>query len=167
MNVFTAWSMLSVQTFVPSTISSFCRTYTEAPIYLYIWGSSSNGNSPLVWWYFSRFSSIVTFSSVILSVIYIVLPSVFCWVTRVVPGFLNLPSMYLILMHGVLYSSLVWILRTCVDDGTFPASSSALERLVRYSILRASTWIFANFFLEYTDRSPVIFYVSLMLYFDK
>ena len=64
-------------------------------------------------------------------------------------------------MARVHNSSLLCMLRTCVADGPFPASSSALSRLVRYSMLRFSASFFADFFPEYSGRSPVIVYFSL------
>ena len=80
-----------------------------------------------------------------------------------VPGLLNLPLMYLIHLSRVISSSLLCILRICVAAGTLPASSRALAILVRYSMLRASDWVFATLLPEYADRSPDIFSVSLTL----
>ena len=112
---------------------------------------------------FSSFLQIITFSSGICSVISSLLPSVFCLVTRVVPGFLNLPLMYLIHLDIVQNSSILCILRICVAAGTFPASYRTLAILVRYSILRASAWLFDTFLPEYANRIPVVISVSLIL----
>ena len=80
-----------------------------------------------------------------------------------VPGFLNFPSMYFIRLARVWPSSLLLKLRTCVASGPLPAASCVLERLVRYSMLRASAWCFANFLHEYDDHIPVIISISLTL----
>ena len=120
-----------VSTFVPSP---------KAPICWYNQGSFSNWKAPLVWCYFFNFSSNITFSSGILSVIYIVMLSVCCWVTRVVPGFLNLTSVYFNRLDRVRSSSLLCIFYTCRDVGPFPDSYSALARLMRYLMLSSSAW---------------------------
>ena len=78
-----------------------------------------------------------------------------------VPGLLNLPSMYFIRLDRVWYSSLLYILRTCVDSGPFTDSYGALARLVQYLMLRASALFVASFLLEYADWRPVIISVSL------
>ena len=99
----------------------------------------------------------------VFSVISSVLPPVCCSLTRVVTSFLNIPSMYLIYMARASYSSLLCILRTCVDAGPFPASFSASTRLVWYLMLRASDFV-SVFHPEYDNQSPVIISVSLTLY---
>ena len=55
-----------------------------------------------------------------------------------VPGFLNLPSMFFIRLDRVRSSSILFIFNTRVAAGTFPASSSASSKLVRYLMLRTS-----------------------------
>ena len=100
-NVFTCGLLLSGKKYVRS-IRAF--TYGPSPKYLiskYSWGSSSNGRSPSVWWYFFKFFAIITFSSGILTVIHSVLPLLCSWVTKVVPGLLNYPLMYLIRVSRV------------------------------------------------------------------
>ena len=67
-----------------------CSPSPKALIFKYKWGSSSNGQAPSVWCYFLTLSSIITKYNGVLSVIYIVLQSFCCWVTNVVPYFLNL-----------------------------------------------------------------------------
>ena len=136
-NVFSAWPVLSGQTYSPPRIDSNCEPFTETPIYMYIQGSASNRHTPSVGWYF-RFYSIITFSSGILYVISSVLPSDGCLVTRVVSDFLNLPSMYYICLYRVWYYYLLCILRTCVAAVTFPSSYISSERLVRYLMIRDS-----------------------------
>ena len=96
--------------------------------------------------------------------IYSVLPLVFCLVTNVVYGLLNLPSMYLIGLAREQSSSLIFILRICVATGPLTAYSKALARLVGYLILRASAWFFATFLPEYSDWSPFVISPSLTLY---
>ena len=81
-----------------------------------------------------------------------------------VPGFLNFPSMYFIRLARVWPSSLLLKLRTCVASGPLPAASCVLERLVRYSMLRASAWFFSALLPEYAYQSPILISVSLMLY---
>ena len=146
-----------------SRIVSTCVPSPKAPICWYNQGSFSNWKAPLVWCYFFNFSSNITFSSGILSVIYIVMLSVCCWVTRVVPGFLNLPSVYFIRLGRFWSSYLLCILRTCVYGGIFPTSSSASSILVLYSMLISSAWFFYTFLPEYNDRTSVIISASLML----
>ena len=80
-----------------------------------------------------------------------------------VHSFLNLPLMYLIRLERLRSSSLLCILRICVVDGTFPASSRALSILVRYSMLKASVCFFNTFLPEYADHIPVVSYVSSAL----
>ena len=70
--------------------------------------------------------------------------------------------MYLIYMARASYSSLLCILRTCVDAGPFPASFSASTRLVWYLMLRALAWLFGILLPEYVDWRPVIIAISLM-----
>ena len=110
-----------------------------------------------------KFSDIITFSSGILYVVASVLLSVCCLVTIVVPGFLNLPLIYLILLDRVQYYSILCILRICVADGPLPNSYRASARLVRYLMLISSAWFFSTFLTDYADRSPVVFSVSLTL----
>ena len=83
-------------------------------------------------------SSIINPSSRVLSMISSAMTSVCCWVTNVVPGFLNLTSMYLIRLSRVRYYSIRCILRIYMAAGTFTASLRTLARLVRYLIIRAS-----------------------------
>ena len=137
-NFFTAWSVLSEQIYVPSRIYSTCGPSTNATVYQYNRGTSSNGQAPLFWWYFFKFSSIITLSSVILSVISSIMPLVCCWVTRLVPGFPNFPLVYYICLDRVRSSSLICIFLICVAAELLPDSSSVSERLVRYSMLGTS-----------------------------
>ena len=152
--------MLSGQTYVTSRISFTCVLSPKAPIYLYNQGSSSNGRAPLVSWYFFRFSSIITFSSGILSLISCVIPLVCCWVTRVVLVFLNFPPIHFIYLDRVWCYFLLCLLCTCVATVPFPASYSALARLVRYLMLSSSAWFFSDFLPEYDDCSPVIIFIT-------
>ena len=140
--VFTDGYVSSGQTYVPSIIASTCGTSSKALISEYNWGSSSNRKATEVWWYFFTFAEIINFSSGVLSVISRILPSVCFLVTKVVPDFLNLPSMYLICMDKLRYSSCRCILCTCVAARLLPGYSSALSILVQYFMLRASTWFF-------------------------
>ena len=162
-NVFTSGSVLYGQTYITSIIASTCGISPKALIYKYNQWSSSNGQAPSVWYYFFKFFAIITFSGGVLSVIYSVLKFVCCWVTKVAIGFLNLPSMYLIRLVIVWTSSLLFILRICVDTGTLTASYKALARLLWYSMLRASAWLFDTLIPEYTDQSPVVISASLVL----
>ena len=82
----------------------------------------------------------------------------------VVTGFLNFPLVYFICLDRVRSYSLICILCTCMAAVTFPASSSTLARLVRYSILRAYACFFAAFLPEYDDRSTVL--ISFLLTLD-
>ena len=85
-----------------------------------------------------KFSAIITLSSGILYVISIVLPYVYCLVTRMIPGLLNLHSIYLIPIARVQYYYFLCILLIYVAAGTLPSFSKASEILVHYSMIRAS-----------------------------
>ena len=87
---------------------------------------------------FFKFSDIITLSSDILSVVYSVLMSVCCLITKMVPGFLNLTLIRLIRLDRVRSSSPLYIFRICVATGHLPASSRASVILLRYSMPRAS-----------------------------
>ena len=139
-----------------------CGPSPKALIYEYNRGSSSNGQAPLVWWYFFTFSEIITSSSEFLSVISSVLSSICCWVTKVVPDFLNLTSIYLIRQYRVQSYYICCILRICMAAGTLSTSLKALEILVRYLMLRSSAWFFVTFLHRYTHWIPVIIFTSLM-----
>ena len=78
-------------------------------------------------------------------------------------GFLNFPLVYFTCLARFRFSSIFCIFSTCMAAGPFPDSSSALARLVQYSMLRASVWFFADFLPENADRVPVVISVSLML----
>ena len=77
----------------------------------------------------------------------------------VVTGFLNFPLVYFICLDRVRSYSLICILCTCMAAVTFPASSSTLARLVRYSMLRSSACFLAVFLPKYANCSPVVFSV--------
>ena len=130
--VFTAVSVLYGQTYVISRIPSTCRTSLKSPVSKYNQVSSSNGQAPAVWWYLFNFSAIISFSGGIVSVVSSVLMSVCCLVQKVVPGFLNQPSMYLIYLARVRSSSIICVLCISVADGPLPDSNKALARLVWY-----------------------------------
>ena len=78
-------------------------------------------------------------------------------------GFLNFPLIYFTRLDRLWSSSIFCIFHTCMAAGSFPASSSALARLARYSMLRASVWFFSAFLPEYADWVPVVIYVLLTL----
>ena len=119
------------------------------------------GQDLLVWWYFFAFSAIIASSSGVLSVISIVLPSVCCWVLKVVPDLLNLPSIYLIRQARVRSSSPSWILCIWMDGGPLTESARALTRLVWYSMIRAPSWLFVTLIPKYVDWSPFVISTSL------
>ena len=83
--------------------------------------------------------------------------------TKEVPGFLKLPSMYFIRLSRVGYSSLLFMLLICVSSGNFPASSKAITRLVWYLIPKDSAWFFVTFLPDYVERIPVVISASLTL----
>ena len=74
---------------------------------------------------------------------------------KLVPGFLNLTSMYLICIARVRSSSLLFVFHICMAGGPLPASSKESTRLVQY--------FFATFLLEYDDFRPVVIYALLAL----
>ena len=126
--------------------------------------SWSNGHAPSVWWYLFRFSSIITFSSGILSVNSSVILLVCCWLTRVVPDLLNLPSMYFSVW---IECGLLLLFSYCVHAWLMDLFLS-LQVHWRgwYGILCSGPLpVFLNAFLpEYADWSPVI--ISVLLTFD-
>ena len=125
-NFFTAGYVSSEQTYMMSIIASICAPSLKPTILKYNRGLSSNGQYPLVcWyfftlcWYFFTFFAFITFYTRVLFVIYSVLLLFCCWVRKVVPDFPNLPSMYLILLDRVWSSSCNWILSTCMAAGIY------------------------------------------------
>ena len=160
---FTAGLIFSGQKYDTSRIYFTCGPSPKSPISKYNRVSSTNGQAPSVSWYSSKFSSIVTFFTGILSVISSVLTLVCCWVTTIVPGFLNFPSMYFIRIDIVQYYSLICIFRICVAAGPLIASSISLVRLVRYSMLRESNLFFDTLLPGYDYWSPVVIFASLTL----
>ena len=122
-----------------------CGTLPKSQILEYNRGSSSNGQALLFWWHLFTFYTIITFSSGVLSVIYSVLSSVCCLVKKLVPVFMNLPSMCLNRLSRVRYYYCNIILRIYMADRHLPASLRALARLVRYSMLKVSAWFFVIF----------------------
>ena len=130
-NVLNAGYVSSRQTQGPSRMASTCGPSTKALISEYNWGSSSNGQDPSVWCYLFKFSAIITPSGGVLSMIFSVMSSYFCWVKKVVPDLLNLPSVYLIHLYRVPYSSLCWILCIWMASGPLPAYSRMSGILVR------------------------------------
>ena len=80
-----------------------------------------------------------------------------------IPGLLNLTSIYFICMDRARSSYFLCIFCICVAAERLPASSRASERLVWYSMFRASACFFANLLPDYSDWIPVFISVSLTL----
>ena len=80
-----------------------------------------------------------------------------------VPDVMDLPLIYLIRQFRVRSTSWLCMLCTCMAAGTLPDPLRSSERLVWYSMLRASAWLFDTLIPEYTDQSPVVISASLVL----
>ena len=78
-----------------------------------------------------------------------------------IPGLLNLTSIYFICMDRARSSYLLCIFCICVAAERLPASSRASARLVRYLMFRASACFSATFLPDYSDWIPILIYVSL------
>ena len=154
-NVFISGSILSGQTYVPSRKASTCGPSLNSPLSIYNQGLLSNGQATSIWWYLFKFCANINFSSGIFSVISSVLVSVCCWLTSMVPVFLNLTLMYFIRLTRVRSPSLIFILLICVAAETLPVSYRSSTRLLQYSMLRSPVWFFTALLPEYSDQTPV------------
>ena len=162
LRLFYCWIYIIRTEMFTTRMDSICGPSPKSPIYEYNKGASSNGQAPSVWWHFFTFSESITSFSGVLSVITSLLSLVCCWVIKVVPDLQNLTSMYLICLARAQYDYLCWILRICMADRPLPDYLRALERLVRYSMLRSSSWFLVTLLSKYADQRPVIISTSLM-----